>query len=297
MMRIHPPERRRAGSLLDTYLRDISDDALLTAEEERTLALAAARGDGEAKARMIRANLRLVVRIARDYLGRGLAIEDLVGEGNLGLIRAVDEFDPSYGVRFSTYAAHWIKQAIRQALTNTAATIRLPAHMFGLLTKWRRAERSLSRTLGRPPEETEIADALGLTDSQREMVSRAFRAGRLCREGADDDRSWSSEEAPGRYEPPDARLLDAEDRRDLRLRLERLDDRERTVVRLRYGLDGGDPLTLREVGIQLGVTREWVRKTEMRALQKLENPDEETVARGPRLRRPGLRVRPATRTA
>src|SRR5262245_47819249 len=123
---------------LQLYLREIKDDPLLTAAEECALAEAIARGDHEAKARMVQANLRLVVKIARDYVGRGLVLDDLIGEGNLGLIRAAEDFDPRFGTRFSTYASYWIKQAIRHALINTTATIRLPAHMVGLLTKWRR---------------------------------------------------------------------------------------------------------------------------------------------------------------
>src|SRR5947209_1753791 len=128
---------------LQIYLQDIRDDALLTAAEERELAAAIARGDRDARRRMIEANLRLVVKIARDYVGRGIALDDLIGEGNLGLIRATQEYDPRFGTRFSTYASYWIKQAIRHALINTTTTIRLPAHMVGLLTRWRRAERSL----------------------------------------------------------------------------------------------------------------------------------------------------------
>ena len=139
---------------LQTYFRDINQAALLSAAEERDLAEAIARGDQDARRRMIEANLRLVVKIARDYLGRGMLIDDLIGEGNLGLIRAAEEFDPAFGTRFSTYASYWIKQGIRHALINTATTIRLPAHMFGLLTKWRRAERLLCRERGVPRAST-----------------------------------------------------------------------------------------------------------------------------------------------
>src|SRR5262249_6436499 len=149
---------------------EIREDALLSAAEECALAEAIARGDRDARARMIRANLRLVVKIARDYVGRGLSMDDLVGEGNLGLIRASEAYDPRFGTRFSTYAAHWIKQAIRHALTNTAATIRLPAHMVGLLSKWRKAERALGRELGREPTPDEVAGRLGLTPARRALV-------------------------------------------------------------------------------------------------------------------------------
>ena len=128
---------------------------------------------------MIEANLRLVVKIARDYVGRGIALDDLIGEGNLGLIRATKEYDPRFGTRFSTYASYWIKQAIRHALINTTATIRLPAHMVGLLTRWRRTERALCRELRRAPSFEEVATSLGLTETQKTLVARAHQARQL----------------------------------------------------------------------------------------------------------------------
>ena len=264
---------REASSTLDVYLRDIRDESLLSAEEERGLAAAIAGGDEEARARMIRANLRLVVRIARDYAGRGLTLDDLIGEGNLGLIRATEEFDPAFGTRFSTYAGYWIKQAIRHALTNTTATIRLPAHMVTLLARWRRAERALRRELGRAPGRDEVGAALGLTDAQRGLVDQALLTSRLRGEdgGEAADGTWVPDEVPGRDEAPGAALELADQRRDLLRRMERLDDRERTIVALRFGLGGGTPLTLKEVGLRLGVTREWVRKIELRAVQKLDD--------------------------
>ncbi len=259
-----------AGTL-DLYLREIRDDALLSAVEECELARAIARGDKEARARMIRANLRLVVKIARDYSGRGLSMDDLIGEGNLGLIRASEEFDPNFGTRFSTYASYWIKQAIRHALTNTTATIRLPAHMVTLLSKWRKAERALTRELGQPPSFDQVAVTLGLTDAQRILVERARLASQLRLEGNDDENGWTPDDAADLHEGPDAALEAADERRSLFGRLDRLDDRERTIVSLRFGLGGADPLTLKEVGRKLGVTREWVRKIEVRAVRKLDD--------------------------
>ncbi len=213
-----------------------------------------------------------MVTIARDYTGRGLGLEDLIGEGNLGLIRAAEEFDPRFGTRFSTYAAYWIKQAIRAALTNTTATIRLPAHMVGLLTRWRRTERVLTRVLGARPSPEQIAAELDLTESQKVLVNRALQASRLVPEGTggDDGFPWMSLETPDPAAPVEAALEAAEDRRELTRRLERLDARERTILTLRYGLEGHTPLTLKEVGRRLGVTREWVRKIEVRAVQKLD---------------------------
>jgi len=261
------------SAALDTYLREIRGDALLSAADERALAEAIAGGDRDARARMIRANLRLVVKIAREYVGRGMTLDDLIGEGNLGLIRATEEFDPRFGTRFSTYASYWIKQAIRHALINTTATIRLPAHMIGLLTKWRRAERALTKEFGFPPTPDQVAVSLGLTDSQKALVGKARRARQLRLEsgGGEEGGSWSPDDSPAEPEAPDAVLEADDERRDLMRRLERLDDRERAILALRFGLGGELPLTLKEVGRRLGVTREWVRKIEIRAVRKLDD--------------------------
>jgi RNA polymerase primary sigma factor len=267
MIRIDASNRETGG--MDIYLRQIRDDALLSGAEECALAEAIKAGDRDARARMIRSNLRLVVKIARDYTGRGMSLEDLIGEGNLGLIRAAEDFDPRFGTRFSTYASHWIKQAIRHALTNTTATIRLPAHMVTLLSKWRKAERALTRELGQSPTFEQVAITLGLSDAQRVLVERARRASQLRLEGGDDE-GWSPDEAAANHEGPDAALEAADERRHLLKRLDRLDARERTIVSLRFGLDGDDPMTLKEVGKRLGVTREWVRKIEVRAVKKLD---------------------------
>lgn len=261
---------RQTSNHLDVYLNSVREDGLLSADEERTLALAIRRGDRAAKDRMIRSNLRLVVKIARDYLGRGLTLDDLVGEGNLGLIKATEEFDPDYGTRFSTYAAHWIRQAIRHALVNTTATIRLPAHMVNQLTKWRRAERALGRLRGHAPGFDEVADLLGLSESKRRMVAQALDARRLCGEGCDEDgETWTCDEAPDPREGPDAALQASEDRQMLLDRLGRLDARERAIVTMRFGLGGRAAMTLKEIGNRLGVTREWVRRIEARSLEKL----------------------------
>ncbi len=273
MMR-HLEGDARPTTTLNVYLREIKEDALLSAAEEVSLALAIARGDTDARARMIRANLRLVVKIARDYVGRGLSLDDLIGEGNLGLIRASSEYNPAFGTRFSTYASYWIKQAIRHAFTNTTAAIRLPAHMVGLLTKWRRAERALAKEFGREPTEEQVAVQLGLTDAQVEMVRRARQAGRLRFESGlsgDHDR-WSPDDSPDGREAPDASIEANDERRQALRRLEWLDPRERSILVMRFGLDGADPMTLKEVGGRLGVTREWVRKIELRAIAKLNAP-------------------------
>jgi RNA polymerase primary sigma factor len=258
-------------TILQLYLQEIKDDPLLTATEERALAEGIARGDDQARTRMIQANLRLVVKIAQDYVGRGIVLDDLIGEGNLGLIRAAEEFDPRFGTRFSTYASYWIKEAIRRALMNTAPTIRLPAHMVSLLTKWQRAERVLCREVGRAPSFDEIASFLRLSETQKVLVARAQQARQVKLESGvtRNDHPWSPADSADRQETPDS-LLEADDERAILLRrLDRLDPRERAILGLRYGLEGELPLTFREIGRRLGVTREWARKIELRALRKL----------------------------
>jgi RNA polymerase primary sigma factor len=158
---------------LQVYLREIKDESRLTAEDECNLAEEIARGDRDARSRMIKANLKLVVKIARDFLGRGLALDDLIGEGNLGLIRAATDFQTRFGTRFSTYASYWIKQSIRHALINTTTTIRLPAHMIGLLTRWRRAEQALHRERSSVPRFDDVALVLGLSETQKMLVANA----------------------------------------------------------------------------------------------------------------------------
>lgn len=269
MIRIDSKSRELGA--MELYLNQIRDDDLLSAAEECALAGAIAQGDRDAWARMIRANLRLVVRIARDYVGRGLSIEDLIGEGNLGLIRATEEFDPGFGTRFSTYASYWIKQAIRHALTNTTSTIRLPAHMVTLLSKWRKAERALSREIGQAPTFDQVATFLNLTDAQRVLVDRARRASTLRPEGGDDEHGWSADSTGDDRPAPDQSMEAEDERRQLRNRLSQLEPRERTILTLRFGLEGDEPMTLKEVGRRLGVTREWVRKIEVRAVRKLDS--------------------------
>jgi RNA polymerase primary sigma factor len=259
---------------LDIYYSRIRNEDRLTADQERSLAEAIARGDNDARTQMIRANLRLVVKIARGYMGRGLPLEDLVGEGNIGLIRATEEYDPTFGTRFSTYAGYWIRQAIGQALMNTAATIRLPSHVVVLLGRWRRTERRLRRELGTSPDPDQVAEALGLTSGQRSLIERGLHSRRMGQAGSDDgfDERYSRgtvEAARDPHAPPEAALEAAEECEDIYRRMIALDDRERAVLHLRYGLGGTEPRTLKEVGRHLGVTREWVRKIELRALRKL----------------------------
>lgn len=262
-----------SGGSLDEYLRilDTDESGLLTVEEEKQLAQAVAQGDAEARNRLVRCNARLVVRIASQYVGRGLSLEDLVGEGNLGLIRAAEEFDPAYGTRFSTYSAYWIKQSIRLALTNTSAMIRLPSHMVTLLRKWAKARRLLERELGREALFEEIADRMSLNESHREYVRNAFQAKYLCAEAgrADEESSWQIDEFVLDAPSVEARLEEEERYLWLMRRMTRLSDLERAVITLRYGLHGSESLTWCEIGRRLDVTREWARKLELKALEKL----------------------------
>ena len=256
---------------LQSYLCAIHDETLLSALEECRLAEAIAQGDKNALSRMIEANLRLVVKIAQDYVGKGLTLDDLVGEGNLGLIRAAELFDPRYGTRFSTYASFWIKQSIRQALSTSSAMIRLPAHVLGLLSKWRKTERVLGREFGRTPSFNEVASSLGLSESQKLLVAKAQRARQTKLEStvAPEAGRWSPVDLCDPCGPPELAVQQLDDKRLLRSRLECLDGRERVVLSLRYGLDNELPMTLKEIGDRMGVTREWVRKIELKAVRKL----------------------------
>src|ERR671926_662611 len=171
------PRRARSDSVqspLETYLREINETSLLNAEEEKQLAYRIEGGDSEARDRMVRANLRLVVNIARGYTGKGLSLQDLIEEGNLGLLRAVEGFDPAVGTRFSTYASYWIKQSIKRALVNTAKPIRIPAYMVELLAKWRRATAKLQEELGRAPTPEEVARVLGLAKKKLPIIKKAI---------------------------------------------------------------------------------------------------------------------------
>jgi RNA polymerase primary sigma factor len=253
--------REKDGSFATSAAR-IGNDRLLSAGEECSLAEAITLGDGEARDRLVRANLRLVFTIARGFLGRGLILDDLIGEGNLGLLRAAVEFDPGFGVRFSTYAEYWIKLAIREALNNTTAAIRLPSHMVVWLSKWRQAERNLDRELGGEPTFDQIAASLGLTALQRGLVVEAQRSRRVS--------FGLAVEAAGVAKRPEADLERSDEGRSLRARMmQRLDERERLVITLRFGLEGGDPVTLKEVSKRLMISREWARKLELRAVSKL----------------------------
>jgi RNA polymerase primary sigma factor len=256
----------------DSYFYEIRRIPLLNAQEERDLARRIAEGDRDAHERMVRANLRLVVSIARRYAGRGLCLQDLIEEGNLGLLQAVRRFDPARGVRFSTYATFWIKQAIRMALINTSRTIRVPAHVITLLAAWDRTTAELQEELGRTPRAEEVVRRLGWTGGELDLVQKALRvrnAGVLT--DAQPDRESALDEllVDHRAEAPDRNLLAADTTSRVRDLLDQLEEREATVLRLRFGLTDEEPKTLRVIGERLGLTHERVRQIETRALSKL----------------------------
>jgi RNA polymerase primary sigma factor len=252
------------------YLRDIDETPLLSAEQERELAWRVDAGDAEARDHLARANLRLVVNLARGYAGKGLALEDLIAEGNLGLLRAVEGFDPSLGLRFSTYACYWIKQSIKKALLNTGKTIRIPAYMAELLTKWKRAAARLHEELGRAPTQEEVAGRLGLSAKKLKVVQKAIRIyNGTSQEEAGGEGQALDELARDGGAGPEAGLTGAEELRQVLGLLDRLDGREAAVLRLRYGLGGEEPLTLQQIGDRLGLTRERVRQIERDALRQL----------------------------
>jgi RNA polymerase primary sigma factor len=268
------PRRSRSDAVqspLETYLREINETPLLNAEEERQLAYRIETGDKAARERMVRANLRLVVNIARSYTGKGLGLQDLIEEGNLGLLRAVEGFDPGMNTRFSTYASYWIKQSIKRALVNTAKTIRIPAYMVELLAKWRRATARLQDELSRPPTHEEVARELGLPKKKLAIIKKAIRVYNSAPQTDQADQGWSIDEMlmDSHVKTPDTELVEADDLHHVLDMLQKMDQREATVLRMRFGLDDEQPRTLKEIGERLGLTRERVRQIESEALHKL----------------------------
>ena len=270
-----PRERERGSYDGDTaiklYLREIGQVKLLTPAEEITLAARIKKGDKKARELMIKANLRLVVKIARDYEGIGLPLLDLISEGNIGLMKAVERFDPAKGGKLSTYGSWWIKQSIKRALANQSKTIRLPVHLVDKISKMRRTAMRLQEEIGREPTDEELAEELGITASRvAQMRMAAIRPASLDAPiGDEDSNNFAEVVQDENADTPYQQLEGKTVTKMLREMVKTLDNREATILRFRFGLDGGPQKTLEEVGAKFGVTRERVRQIQNIALKKL----------------------------
>src|ERR1700751_4657320 len=258
-------------TVIKLHLQEISGTPLLIMQEEIDLAARIKKGDQKAWAWMIKANLRLVVKIAQDYSNFGLPLLDLISEGNIGLIKAVERFDPGKGGKLSTYSAWWIKQAIKRALANQSKTIRLPVHLVDKIWKMRRVSLQMSEELGREPTDEEFAEEIGISSTKlSQLKTISIRPASLDAPIGDDDSTEFGEiVGDGEAQTPFELLRDKNLRNELSELLEVLDDRERKIIFKRFGLDGGKPETLEELGKKFGVTRERIRQLQNIALAKL----------------------------
>ncbi|MBR3115872.1 RNA polymerase sigma factor RpoD [Candidatus Saccharibacteria bacterium] len=256
------------------YLREIGKIPLLTPEEEADLAQRIVKGDKKAKDKMVEANMRLVVSIAKRYGGRGLDFLDLIQEGNTGLLRAVDKFDPGKGFKFSTYATWWVRQAITRAIADQARTIRIPVHMVETINKVLRTTRKLTTELNREPTNEEIAAALDMEPEKIDYVMRikqdiASLDASISREGDDEESVLGDFVEDEERDSPEDSAANQILKEQLSEIIATLTDREQKIIRLRFGIGGGRPHTLEEVGAEFDVTRERIRQIEAKALSKL----------------------------
>jgi RNA polymerase primary sigma factor len=284
------PTRERSAYDGDTaiklYLREIGLVKLLTPEEEIELAAKIKKGDKKAREQMIKANLRLVVKIAHDYEGFGLPLLDLISEGNIGLMKAVERFDPAKGGKLSTYGSWWIKQSIKRALANQSKTIRLPVHLVDKISKMRRVAMKLQEEFGREPTDDELGaddelgEELGISASRvAQMRTAAIRPASLDAPiGDDDSNNFSEVVQDENADTPYEHLEEKTVTKMLQEMVKTLDQREATILRYRFGLDGGSEKTLEEVGQKFGVTRERVRQIQNIALNKLRKMIEKLEA-------------------
>jgi RNA polymerase primary sigma factor len=257
---------------LSVYLQEIDEASLLSHSEEVDLAGRIAQGDPHARDRLIRANLRLVVHIARGYLGQGLALEDLIAEGNLGLMRAAEGYDGQVGTRFSTYASYWIKQSIRRAVMNQGKSVRLPHHVVTLLAKWRRTSAALAERLGRAPTSEEVGRELRLPKRKVALIVQALEVQRRTAAPADlGEYADATIDLVADERNRDAvdRLIEADDLGRIPQVLDQLEEREATILRMRFGLAPYDPMPGREVGRILGLTRSRIQQIEKAAITRL----------------------------
>ena len=279
---------------LQVYLRQINEVPLLSAEEERELALrirAAQQAEerfqerqlslakketieakaNQAREQMVRSNLRLVVNIAKNYSNRGLPLADVIEEGNLGLLRAVEGFDPNQGSRFSTYASWWIKQAIKRALINSVQPIHIPAYMVEMIAKWKQTSAQLEENLGRAPTIEEMAEHMKMPERKIRIIRRAVKAFSSPTQSGSNDPDFTLGEllADEKTPAPDQALFSEAENDMIQRLLDQIDEREAKILRLRFGLDDREPMTLKEIGEEIGLTRERVRQIEHEALAKL----------------------------
>ena len=274
-------ERYDGDSAIKLYLREIGQVPLLTIEEENALAARIKKGDKAAREHMIKANLRLVVKIAHDYENYGLPLLDLISEGNIGLMKAVEKFDPAKGGKLSTYGSWWIKQSIKRALANQSKTIRLPVHLVDKIAKMRRVAMKLQEEFGREPTDEELAEEMGMTASRvAQMRTAAIRPASLDAPiGDDDSQTFSDLVSDERAHDPYEDLEDKTVTGMLQEMVKTLDPREATILRYRFGLDGGNERTLEEVGQKFGVTRERVRQIQNIALKRMRKMIEKLEAK------------------
>ena len=251
-------------------MKEINHVDLLDANGEKDLARRILEGDHQAREEMIRANLRLVVSIAKNYVNRGLGFMDLIEEGNMGLLKAVEKFDPDAGCRFSTYATWWIKQSIRRSLINSVKTVRIPSYMVELIGRLRTAQMQLTDDLGRTPTSEELAAAMEIPEENVAVIKRAIATNQslsqpIPLEGDDGSHDLAKDEAP----QPDQVILEQNQIDKLNELLSEMSPRESTILKLRYGLNGEAPKTLKEIGKEVQLTRERVRQLEQQALNRL----------------------------
>lgn len=261
------------------YMREMGQFSMLSADEEVKLAHRIAEGDQSAKNELVEANLRLVVSLARHYQGCGLSYQDLIQEGNIGLIKAAEKFDVSKGFRFSTYASWWIKQALSRAIADQSRTIRIPVHMTENINKFKKTERELLSQLNREPKIKEIADVMGISEKQaKEIQSYIVEPTSLdIQVGDDDDTTIGSFIEDTHFVNPESAYIKESNGDVVNAVLDTLSDREANILRLRFGIGGKKAMTLEEVGKEYGLTRERIRQIEAKALRKLRHPSRANI--------------------